>query len=477
MSRFARGAGLRRIAGAAALALTANVLIVCSALVILTSELHGASTVLRDAVASVRLAEGAEVDLLTHDRARDDVVRHAIGNELRRKLDEAGKHVTSESERVVLGEAARSVERYLATFGSGDGSRGTLMQAAHLSLRKLVGANVAQADTAQRRAHLWDKLGNVIGFLTGAVTIAILATLSWWIRRAVVGPALSLAASMRRFGNGERDVRGGESGATEIRDMARQFNRMADAIGRKEESRLAYLAGIAHDLRNPLTALRISIDGIKADRPLPPENQLRQRLSVVQRQVTRLNRMIGDLLDASRIEAGHLSLQIAAHDLRLLIQEAVELFDGVSPVHDLRVDLPAQPVEVLCDELRMAQTLNNLLSNAIKYSPRGGDVRVEVRAEDDRAILSVADNGVGIPDGDVPHIWEPFRRTGASTEAIPGVGLGLWVAKRIVEAQGGTIAVESSPGAGSTFSVVLPLLKVREAANESQLVIPASDPP
>jgi signal transduction histidine kinase len=461
MPRIGSDVGLRRIARSATLALIAAATIVCSALVVLTTQLHKASIVLRDAVASVRLAEGAAIDLFIHERARDDMVRYAVANELRRKLGEARLHVTVPSEDAVITTATKTVEQYLATFGDGaaKSDRSALLQSAHRSLGELVAANVAQADRAQSRARLWDRLGNLIGISTGLVTIAILLALFLWIRQAVVRPALSLAAAMNRFGDGERHARCAETGAAELRAMARQFNAMADAIARRDEGRLAYLAGVAHDLRNPLAALQISIDGMKDDHPLPPEGQLRERLSIVRRQVTRLNRMVGDLLDASRIEAGHLSLRLEPRDLRAIVEGAVQLFHGVSSIHELRTDLPDEPIDVRCDDLRIEQILNNLLSNAIKYSPRGGCVRVAARTAGSRAMVSIADEGVGIPAEDIADIWEPFRRRGASTEMIPGVGLGLWVARRIVEAHGGTIAVDSRLGSGSTFVVSLPLSK------------------
>jgi signal transduction histidine kinase len=119
---------------------------------------------------------------------------------------------------------------------------------------------------------------------------------------------------------------------------------------------------------------------------------------------------------------------------------------------------------VSCDALRIEQVLTNLVSNAIKYSPRGGRVEVTLEQPGTEAILNVVDQGVGIPSDDQAHIFEPFRRSGASRELVPGAGLGLFVARRIVEAHGGRIEVESRPGAGSTFRVHLPLTAVSKAA-------------
>jgi len=163
--------------------------------------------------------------------------------------------------------------------------------------------------------------------------------------------------------------------------------------------------------------------------------------------------MVGDFLDAARIESGHLELQLRRRDLRELAQEAVELYGASSRAHRLVYSPAETPVEVRCDAERIAQVLNNLVSNAIKYSPQGGDVRVSVTASKGDAIVAVQDSGIGIAPEDQKHIFEPFRRTGASRDTAPGVGLGLSVAHQIIEAHGGRIDVESTLGVGSTFRV------------------------
>lgn len=109
-----------------------------------------------------------------------------------------------------------------------------------------------------------------------------------------------------------------------------------------------------------------------------------------------------------------------------------------------------------CDPARIAQVLNNLVSNAIKYSPEGGAVRIAARAEPGNAVLEVEDSGIGIPDGELASMFQPFRRSSFAVEDIPGVGLGLFTSRQIVEGHGGQLMVESAPGRGSRFRVVLP---------------------
>jgi signal transduction histidine kinase len=239
--------------------------------------------------------------------------------------------------------------------------------------------------------------------------------------------------------------------------MAQRFNTMADALARQRHARLTHIAGVVHDLKNPLAALQMSAALVDPEQPLPTESSVRRAFALVRRQVARLNRMTQDLLDAARIGAGNLALEPRAIDLRSVVREVTALFEGVSEVHDLRVELPVQPVAIVCDPLRIEQTLSNLVSNAIKYSPRGGAVRIRLFRDDGFASISVSDEGVGIGERDLAEIWEPFRRTGLSSETIPGVGLGLWTSQRIVEAHGGRIDVESAIGHGSTFTLRLPI--------------------
>jgi signal transduction histidine kinase len=181
----------------------------------------------------------------------------------------------------------------------------------------------------------------------------------------------------------------------------------------------------------------------------------------VRRQITRLDRLVEDLVDATRIQAGHLDLQLAEHDLRPIAREAYELFRGTSPLHTLVFEGGATPLVVRCDALRIEQALNNLVSNAIKYSPEGGEVRVEVRCERDGAVIAVADRGIGIAPEELDRVWEPYQRGPAASGIAPGVGLGLAVTKRIIEAHGGGISVVSARGVGSTFSIHLPLATVQ----------------
>jgi signal transduction histidine kinase len=177
--------------------------------------------------------------------------------------------------------------------------------------------------------------------------------------------------------------------------------------------------------------------------------------------------MVGDFLDMANIEAGKLELRFQEQDVCQLVRNVVALFESTSPNHDLRVSTPAAAVPLRCDPLRIEQVVTNLVSNAIKYSPEGGAVGISLRVVREEAVIEVRDHGIGITRGDQRRLFEPFRRLHLSRETIAGVGLGLFVVRRIVEAHRGRIEVESAVGTGSTFRVALPIGDGAEAPSDS----------
>jgi signal transduction histidine kinase len=262
---------------------------------------------------------------------------------------------------------------------------------------------------------------------------------------------------MRRFGGGDLDARAEVRGPRELREMSARFNEMAQALADQRKSQLAFLGGVAHDMRNPLHVLKLALATVPPGRPLPSEPRLRTLFERLSRHIGRLERMSNDFVDMAKIESGKLELRLEDQDARALVQEVVELFEGTAPEHELRVILPGEAVPVRCDPLRLEQVLTNLVSNAIKYSPGGGRIELGVERVDGEAVIRVTDHGVGIAASDQSRLFEPFRRAGLSQGTVPGAGLGLAVVRRIVDAHGGHIDVDSQPGRGSTFSVHLPV--------------------
>jgi signal transduction histidine kinase len=314
-----------------------------------------------------------------------------------------------------------------------------------------VDINVAESRQAREEAARWDVVADWLGIGCGVLLLLASASLVWWVRVRAVRPLVDLAGVMERFARGERAVRATEEGPTEVRQMGVRFNEMASALERQRAAQIAFLGGVAHDLRNPLSTVRMSVESI------PPDPQLARPLAILKRQVARLDRMIGDFLDMSSIESGRLELRLARRDARELVQNTVEQFQATSPGRQIELSLPGEEIALLCDGLRIEQVTANLVSNALKYSPADAPVRVSLERADGEARLVVADHGLGIAEDDQRRLFEPFQRVGLSAEAIPGVGLGLFVVRQIVEGHGGRLSLTSAPGRGSTFRVHLPL--------------------
>jgi signal transduction histidine kinase len=441
---------------------------VAGALAVSTTTMRETTSAAAAATESVRLAEAAQVSLLMHQRATDPIVRRDIEGALRQDLSDARRQLTTAHEAEVLGAAEARVNDFLAASAAASPAVVARREAAFSALEDLVAVNTAQAEDATRQAEALDRLGDIVGYGVAAGVVVGAIAFLFWFRRRAFAPVFEIATQMESFSRGEGAAPVREVGAAELRTLAHGFNEMTSTIARQRTQQLTFLAGVAHDLRNPLTALRLSSDAVAPGRPLPGEDRIRQSFARVQRQVDRLERMVSDFLDAARIEAGNLELQLEDCDLREVLRAAVELFAPTAPSHRFVTDVPAEPVCVSCDPDRIEQVLNNLVSNAIKYSPRGGAVRVSISRAGDAVQLSVTDAGIGITPEDLEHVFEPFRRAHASGEGIAGVGLGLFTAKRIVQAHGGRLTATSVPGSGSTFTLELPVSE--RAQREAPLI-------
>ncbi len=225
-----------------------------------------------------------------------------------------------------------------------------------------------------------------------------------------------------------------------------------------EEKRLAaqkaaFVANASHELRTPLTNIITRLYLLRHQ----PDN-LNQHLDVLERVAARMQNLVADLLDVSRFERGVISVRRRDVSLQELIEEVIQTQQPEAQQKNISLTsrLPSEVVQVYADPDRLVQVIVNLTVNAINYTPAGGRVSIELATEDDRmAVLRVWDTGVGIAPDNVAHVFEPFFRVNEAT--IPGTGLGLSISKAIVELHGGSLAVESTPQVGSTFTVRLPL--------------------
>jgi PAS domain S-box-containing protein len=247
----------------------------------------------------------------------------------------------------------------------------------------------------------------------------------------------------------------------------------AAALEAAERRKNYFLATLAHELRNPLAAIRNSSALLRG---LPSTDETFGRIrDVIDRQSHNLERLVNDLLDSARITAGKISLDRNYVGMADIIHEAIETVHhqfGANR-HELSLSLPPLELCVHGDKLRLVQIFVNLLANAIKYTPAGGRIDVSATADDHEVSVAVVDTGIGIPTERVPYIFNLFEQAGDTPSGThAGLGIGLAITKRLVELHGGNLYVRSQPGRGSTFTVCLPRAERRVQHSAREVALP-----
>jgi PAS domain S-box-containing protein len=225
-----------------------------------------------------------------------------------------------------------------------------------------------------------------------------------------------------------------------------------------EEMKAMFISVISHELKTPVALIKGYANTLRRDDAHWDADTVDESLAIIEEESDRLDRLINNLLEASRIQAGTLRMDMSDVRIPKLAAKAVERFRVQTTGHELQLDFPADFPTLLGDEERLQGVLYNLVSNAIKYSPRGGTIRVGGRVKADHVEVFVSDQGQGIASEQQSRLFEPFYRVDSSLgRSTQGVGLGLFLCKAIIEGHGGRIWVESVPGQGSVFRFTLPL--------------------
>ena len=247
--------------------------------------------------------------------------------------------------------------------------------------------------------------------------------------------------------------------ALELEQQAETARSAAVAADAANRAKAAFLASMSHELRTPLQAALGFAQLMRAGVYGPVTEQQAEALERVERSQLHLRRLIDDILDFARLEAGHVRVDVEPVALAELVQEVVRLVgpDAMKKRLDLAVRLPSDGQAVLADRQRLLQILLNLVGNAIKFTPSGGRVSIEAAGDVSRVLVSVRDTGVGIPRERLSAVFEPFvQLDDALTRTAEGAGLGLSISRDLARAMGGDITVESEVGRGSTFTVEMP---------------------
>jgi signal transduction histidine kinase len=233
-------------------------------------------------------------------------------------------------------------------------------------------------------------------------------------------------------------------------DAERERRHVAELVSQAREQ---VLGVVAHDLRNPLNLIISSVDLLlNEDLPAPRRTEL---LEVSLRAGRQMNRLIGDLLDTVRLNAGKLELDLEDVPVATIFRQAKDMFEPLAEGHHVHIEtVPADGVAVRADPLRVSQIVGNILGNAIKFTPENGHVTMRATANGNHVAIGISDTGPGIPPRDIEHLFDNFWQ--ARRNDHRGVGLGLAIAKGVVEAHGGRIWCDSTLGQGSTFSFTLP---------------------
>ena len=300
-----------------------------------------------------------------------------------------------------------------------------------------------------------------------SIPIALIISLiaSWLISRQISNPLNKLFHTAQLIADGNYHQRVDlpadleESQMDEIQRLSLGFNQMASSLEKTEEMRKQLIADISHELRTPLTTIKGSIEGL-IDGVLPAQKETYENILV---EATRLQRLVDDLQELSRLEGGTFSLTLQVFSLPPFLEKVYKqykpLFDekGIRFEYEFSADLG----DIKADPDRLRQILINLLSNAMKYTPTGGVVLLKVQMTQQFVQFQVIDNGVGISSEHLPHIFTRFYRADKSrARSAGGSGIGLTITKHLVEAHGGTIqAFSAGPGQGSKFTFTIPILK------------------
>ncbi len=287
-----------------------------------------------------------------------------------------------------------------------------------------------------------------------AVVAAVLS--SWAVSRHIVEPIHQMTRASERIAAGHFEERVPVAGDDEIAALARSFNRMAEELAQVEARRRRLIGDVAHELRTPLTAIRGYMEALM-DGVLPAEEDT---FKLVHQEAGRLNRLVDDLQELSRIEAGAIPLHLQAVSVADALETVRKRLQPQFTEKKLQLDIqPAADLRVLADPDRLTQILTNLLTNALRYTPAGGRVWVTCRRVGHEVEICVADTGIGISKEALPHIFERFYRAdpARSRQHGEGSGIGLTVVRHLVEAQNGRVWVESEgEGKGSRFYLRLP---------------------
>ncbi len=308
-------------------------------------------------------------------------------------------------------------------------------------------------DMMQRLIVLQNRMA--MYFIIAAVIAMLIALI---ISRVITKPIITLTRGIQRMGHGDLSVRVPAKGSGELRKLADTFNIMSEKLELLDKSRNQFVSNASHELKTPLATMKILLENIIYQPDMDAEVRT-EFLSDVNREINRLNLIISDLLTLVSMDSKSMRLQRETFKFADVVSDVTHRLAMVAEKRhqDIKLHI-SDNCEMYADCAKLTQVVYNIMDNAIKYTPEGGLIRVRLIRSGRDAILSVTDNGPGIPKEDQPHIFDRFYRVDkARSRDTGGTGLGLSIVNQLVLMHGGTISVQSEEGKGSTFTVELPI--------------------
>jgi signal transduction histidine kinase len=300
--------------------------------------------------------------------------------------------------------------------------------------------------------HGWVSLVELL-FVALGIGLIVSGVLAWYLSRRIATPVLALSKAADRIAEGKYDIAVPDvPGSGEVSHLAERFREMASRLAEAEEQERNFLMSVSHELRTPLTAIRGHVDALREGLIQDPETRAAS-LEVVADEAGRLERLVGDVLDLAKLDAHRFTVLREEVDMGRLIDQVYAAFGEEAKRRgiDYHCDTDSSPV-IVTDGDRVFQIVSNLVSNAFRWTPDGGRVSLALAASNGKVSVSVADTGPGIRQQEQERIFRPFwSRDGG------GTGLGLAIARELAVALGGRIVLESEPGEGSRFDLVLPV--------------------
>ncbi len=306
-------------------------------------------------------------------------------------------------------------------------------------------------------------LNSLLGMFFAVIVLSIVG---FWFRSkrnevelGILGPIVD---ALERIARGDFNVRLEESPQTAgvtgalAGTLAKSVNKMALELNQMEAMRQEFISNVSHEIQSPLTSIRGFARALQNDGLSPQERA--HYLQIVESESIRLSKLSDNLLELTSLESEHRTLVAKPYRLDRQIRDLILACEPQWSDKRIDVDVALEEVTINADEDMLCQLWTNLLHNSIKFTPDDGSIRVELSRRDDGARCRIVDSGIGIAEDDLPHIFERFYKADASRRRTrEGNGLGLAIVKKIVDMHGGTIGVQSTPGSGTTFTVMLPL--------------------